>query len=233
MASYKRFEETPVWNLAIDLAAAVFELTSHAAFKYRGDLVNQIRRAALSVSNNIAEGYERGTTSDLINFLYIARGSCGETRSMTRFAVRLGGMEQEREGIEKVTTLCENVSRQLFGWIDALKNSSIRGERHLTDKSRTDFALEKAQEEFREKFGPEAANQAEAEGRRIEFLRERYAAQIALNRLRRGSAAKVSGEKCPVCGEAMVKRHDRAGHPFWGCVKYPACKGTREWITPK
>ena len=59
MASYKRFEEIPVWNLAIDLATAVFELTSHLAFKFRGDLVNQIRRSALSVSNNIAEGYER------------------------------------------------------------------------------------------------------------------------------------------------------------------------------
>jgi len=92
MASYKRFEELPAWQKAIELATKVFELTSHAAFKFRGDLVNQIRRAALSVSNNIAEGYERGTTADLIHFLYIARGSCGETRSMTRFAVQLGGM---------------------------------------------------------------------------------------------------------------------------------------------
>ena len=134
MASYKRFEEIPVWNLAIDLATAVFELTSHLAFKFRGDLVNQIRRSALFVSNNIAEGYERGTTADLINFLYIARGSCGETRSMTRFAARLAGMEPERSGIENVAGLCEKVSRQLFGWIDALKNSSIKGERHLTDQ---------------------------------------------------------------------------------------------------
>ena len=80
MASYKRFEEIPVWQRAIDLAAQVFDLTARPAFKFRGDLVNQIRRAALSVSNNIAEGFERGTTADLVKFLYIARGSCGETR---------------------------------------------------------------------------------------------------------------------------------------------------------
>ena len=61
MASYRQFEDLPVWQAAIDLAATVFDLTSHPAFKFRGDLVNQIRRAALSVSNNIAEGFERGT----------------------------------------------------------------------------------------------------------------------------------------------------------------------------
>ena len=232
MASYKRFEEIPVWNLAIDLATAVFELTSHPAFKYRGDLVNQIRRSALSVSNNIAEGYERGTTADLVNFLYIARGSCGETRSMTRFAARLAGMEPERSGIEDVAGLCENVSRQLFGWIDALKNTSIKGERHLTDQTRTDFALAKAKEEFRERFGPQAANQAEAEGRSAEFAKARFEAQMAIEDIKRGSTAKTSREKCPICGGAMVKRHDRAGHPFWGCASFPSCKGTRNWVSP-
>ena len=59
MASYKRFEEIPVWNLAIDLASAVFELTSHSAFKYRGDLVNQIRRSALSVSKSPGRRLQR------------------------------------------------------------------------------------------------------------------------------------------------------------------------------
>ncbi len=229
MASYKRFEDIPVWNAAIALADAVFELTSHASFKYRGDLVNQIRRSALSVSNNIAEGYERGTTSDLINFLYIARGSCGETRSMTRFAERLAGMDVEKDGIEKVANMCEGVSRQLFGWIDALKNSSIKGERYLTDQSRTNFELEKAKEEFREKFGPRASDKAEAEGRRAEFFRDRTDALIAMKRLERETAAKVSEERCPTCGGKMVKRHDRAGRPFWGCARFPACKGTREW----
>ena len=233
MASYKRFEEVPVWQKAIELAAKVFELTSHTAFKFRGDLVNQIRRAALSVSNNIAEGYERGTTADLIHFLYIARGSCGETRSMTRFAVQLGGMDAETAGINEVAALCENVSRQLFGWIDALQHSEIEGERHLTDTVRRDFALKAAREEFREKFGPEAANQAEIEGRSTEFAKAKIEAYIALQDLARESGAKASDEACPLCGGKMVKRHDRNGRPFWGCAAYPKCKGSRNWEPKK
>lgn len=229
MASYKRFEELPVWQKAIELATRVFELTSHAAFKFRGDLVNQIRRAALSVSNNIAEGYERGSTADLIHFLYIARGSCGETRSMTRFAVQLGGTEAETAGIEEVASLCENVSRQLYGWIDALQHTEIKGERHLTDDVRRDFALQSAREEFREKFGPLAANEAAREGRSAEFAKAKIEAYIALQDLAQGSAAKASDEACPVCGGKMVKRHDRNGRPFWGCAAYPRCKGSRNW----
>ena len=229
MASYKRFEEVPVWQAAIELAAKVFELTSHAAFKFRGDLVNQIRRAALSVSNNIAEGYERGTTADLIHFLYIARGSCGETRSMTRFAVQLGGMDDELPEIEEVASLCENVSRQLFGWIDSLQHTEIAGVRHLTDETRRDFALKSAREEFREKFGPEASNAAIAEGRQGEFYREKIEAYIALKKLSQGAAAKEGNEPCPICGGKMVKRHDRNGRPFWGCAAYPKCKGSRDW----
>ena len=233
MASYKRFEELPVWQAAIDLAAKVFALTSHAAFKFRGDLVNQIRRAALSVSNNIAEGYERGSTADLIHFLYIARGSCGETRSMTRFAVQLGGMEDESAGIEEVASLCENVSRQLFGWIDALQHTEIKGERHLTDDVRRDFALQSAREEFREKFGPEAADQAVREGREREFARAKVEAYLALQDKVQESATKAGDKACPVCGGKMVKRHDRNGRPFWGCAAYPRCKGSRNWEQQK
>lgn len=56
MASYKRFEDTPAWRLSLDYAYAIFEVTQEACFKFRGDLVNQLRRAALSISNNIAAG---------------------------------------------------------------------------------------------------------------------------------------------------------------------------------
>lgn len=236
MASYKRFEEIPVWQSAIDLAAHVFALTARPAFKFRGDLVNQIRRAALSISNNIAEGYERGTTSDLVNFLYIARGSCGETRSMTHFAVRLGGMEDETEEIENVRALCESVSRQLFGWIDALQNSTIRGERHLNDETRRDFALSAARREFSEKFSTAAADAAEKEGRFSEFASQKVQAWMALKDLEESAGLQTAkrgagGEevKCPVCNGKMVKRHDRNGRPFWGCASYPRCRGTRSW----
>jgi len=79
---YARFEELPVWQTAIDLSVKVFALTEDRAFRFKGDIANQIQRAALSVSNNIAEGFERGTTQELLTFIYIARGSAGEVRSI-------------------------------------------------------------------------------------------------------------------------------------------------------
>ena len=69
---YKRFEDLPVWNTAIELAVAVFALTSQRPFKSQYSLRDQIERAAVSVSNNISEGFERGTNNELLMFLYIA-----------------------------------------------------------------------------------------------------------------------------------------------------------------
>ena len=71
---YTRFEDLPVWNNAIELAVAVYSLTDRTQFRRRRSLRDQIERAAVSVSNNIAEGFERGTNNELLSFLYIARG---------------------------------------------------------------------------------------------------------------------------------------------------------------
>jgi four helix bundle protein len=86
---YERFEDLPVWNAAQELARRVFALSRRRFFAQPGDLRDQVRRAALSVSNNIAEGFERGSTAELLAFLYVARGSAGEVRSMLRFTLRL------------------------------------------------------------------------------------------------------------------------------------------------
>jgi four helix bundle protein len=86
---YDRFEDLPVWKSAIESAVGIYALTKQRAFRGPGDLRSQLRRAALSVSNNIAEGFERGTTAELLMFLYIARGSAGEVRSMLHFVERL------------------------------------------------------------------------------------------------------------------------------------------------
>ncbi len=86
---YERFEQLPVWQAAMNLAAAVYSMTEQSRFARVRELKDQLRRAALSVSNNIAEGFERGTTAELLAFLYIARGSAGETRSMLLLCRRL------------------------------------------------------------------------------------------------------------------------------------------------
>jgi four helix bundle protein len=61
---YNRFEELPVWKAAIELAVGVFALTAKPIFRGRYSVRDQLERAAMSVSNNIAEGFERGTTPD-------------------------------------------------------------------------------------------------------------------------------------------------------------------------
>jgi hypothetical protein len=70
---YSRFEDLPVWNTAIDLAAQIYGFTESIQFRRRRSLRDQIERAAVSVSNNIAEGFERGTNKELLSFLYISR----------------------------------------------------------------------------------------------------------------------------------------------------------------
>ncbi len=161
MATFRRFEDLPVWNAAVELGVEVFGVTGRAAFRYKGDLVNQLRRAALSVGNNIAEGFERGTTAELVSFLYIARGSAGEVRSMLRFALRLGGMEGEEGRLRELVGRCEAVSRQLRGWLDSLQNSEIRGQRHLNEKSRAVYEEGRRAEAFGERMAVFRARMAE------------------------------------------------------------------------
>jgi hypothetical protein len=137
---------------------------------------------------------------------------------MLRFAPKLGGMEVEQDNIDAAATNCESVSRQLYGWIDALKHSGIEGQRKLDDATRGEYAAAELREQYREKFGGTAADQAVKEGRYTEFLRERQEAQFAILDAKNGvTGAKAATEPCPACGAQMVLRHDRNGRKFWGC----------------
>lgn len=97
---------------------------------------DQIERAAVSVSNNVAEGFERGTTQELLTFIYIARGSAGEVRSMLHLFDNLPQFSNLKSQISNLKGLAENVARQLRGWADSLQNSEIKGQRYLNDKTR-------------------------------------------------------------------------------------------------
>jgi len=136
---YERFEDLPVWQSAIELAKRVYDLTRDRFFNQPGDLRDQLRRSSLSVSNNIAEGFERGSTAELLAFLYIARGSCGETRSMLLFVERFPEAEHLKSQISDLKLLAESCSRQIRAWADNLQNSDIKGQRHLTDGSKEQY----------------------------------------------------------------------------------------------
>jgi four helix bundle protein len=149
---YRRFEDLPVWREGTDLARLMFEFTALDPFRRHPGLRDQLERAALSVSNNIAEGFERGTTNELLAFLYIARGSAGEVRSMLRVLETWRTFADCKSQISDLILRCEKISKQLYGWIESLKNSEIPGQRRLDEKARNRYANKKEREQFLEEL---------------------------------------------------------------------------------
>jgi four helix bundle protein len=140
---YARFEELPVWQVAIDLARRMYDFTALDLFRRHSGLRDQLERAAVSISNNVAEGFERGTTNEVLAFLYIARGSAGEVRSMFCLLEGIATFSNFRSQIADLKRMAEGISKQLHDWIEQLKNSGITGQRHLNDKSRARAATQK------------------------------------------------------------------------------------------
>ena len=145
---YSTFEELPVWQAAIEFALKVFDFTAKGDFRGLGDTKNQLERAAVGISNNIAEGFERGTTAELIHFLYIARGSAGESRSMLRLCEGSDRFPDLRSEISNLINRAINISKQLHGWIESLKNLDIKGVKFLTDKERARVQQRKEHDSF-------------------------------------------------------------------------------------
>ena len=146
MPTYQRFEELPVWQEAIILAERCEDFLDEAHDQLTWSKRDQIDRASLSVSNNIAEGFERGTTNELLAFLYIARGSAGEVRSMLCYFERRPKLAHLKPQITRLKSTAESCSRQLAAWAQSLQNSGIAGPRHLNKQSRADYQKQKARE---------------------------------------------------------------------------------------
>jgi four helix bundle protein len=144
---YSRFEELLVWQ-AVQLAVQIYSLTAQAIFKGHYSLKDQIERDGLSISNNIAEGFERGTTQEVLTFLYIARGSAGEVRSILCVLERLERFKDLKFQISNLKSRSEEISRQLRSWAGSLQNSEIRGQRYLTNKGKNKAQAAREREEF-------------------------------------------------------------------------------------
>lgn len=147
MPTYKRFEDLPAWQEAIKLAEGCEDFIIDAKDRITWSKRDQIDRASLSVSNNIAEGFERGTTNELLAFIYIARGSAGEVRSMLCFFERRPRLQSFKSQISNLKKIAESCSRQLRGWADSLQNSDIKGQRHLNDHSREQWSKKHKREQ--------------------------------------------------------------------------------------
>jgi four helix bundle protein len=145
---YHRFEDLPVWNSAIDLAVQMYELTARPEFNGRHSLKDQLERAAVSVSNNVAEGFERGTNNELLSFLYISRGSAGEVRSMLSLLERLVAFRALGKETRLLKKKAESCSRQLKAWAQSLQNSDFKGERHVNNRSKRAAEAAKERQDF-------------------------------------------------------------------------------------
>ncbi|HRQ72336.1 MAG TPA: four helix bundle protein [Phycisphaerales bacterium] len=177
---YERFEDLPVWKDAARLYVGVERLCGEDAMRGPGDLKDQLLRALLSISNNIAEGFERGTTQELPTFLYYARGSAGETRSMLTIMLGSARFAHLKSQIADLRSRCESISRQLRGWADSLQNSDVKGTRYLNDETRRAYddrvrrrayeaSLRTMLEEIkREREGSPESERAEGERERCE-----------------------------------------------------------------
>jgi four helix bundle protein len=152
MAKYNHFEELPVWQQAARLYNRVLDLLEQPGVPLSPGFRNQLDRAALSVSNNIAEGFERVTTNELLAFIGIARGSGGEVRSMIAVVKNRPRLKPIARDLEEIRTLAESCGKQLNAWIKSIEASPVQGKRHLTAAVREGKKMAEVARSYREKF---------------------------------------------------------------------------------
>lgn len=121
MGKFNSFEEINSWQKARLLNKRVYEITENQSFKKDFDLSRQIRRATISISSNIAEGYERNSDKEFIYFLYVAKASAGEVRSQLYLALDLNYISDLE--FEELFTSVSDISKLLSGFIKYLNKS--------------------------------------------------------------------------------------------------------------
>jgi len=152
MAKYTKFEDLPVWKEAARLYNRVLDLLEEPGVPLTPGFRNQLDRAALSVSNNIAEGFERVTTNELLAFLAIARGSGGEVRSMMAVVKDRPRLKSYLRHLQEIRGLAESCARQLTAWTGSLQGSPVQGKRHLAAPERERREMADKARSFRENF---------------------------------------------------------------------------------
>lgn len=152
MAKYQKFEDLPVWQEAARLYNQVLDPLEEPGVTLTPGFRNQLDRAALSVSNNIAEGFERVTTNELNMFLAIARGSAGEVRSMMAVVKDRPRLKPIVRQLQEIRALAESCARQLTAWTSAIDSSPVQGKRHLTGEVKEKREAAQKAKDFRQNF---------------------------------------------------------------------------------
>ena len=119
MTTIRRFEEIEAWQTAREVTRLVYSLSNRGAFARDFGLRDQMRRAAVSIMSNIAEGFESTTQPQFVRYLGIAKASAGELRSQAYVACDAGYISTDQ--FESLTNLCRKCSGQISRFIAYLK----------------------------------------------------------------------------------------------------------------
>lgn len=124
----KHFEDLEIWKEARRLTKEIYRLTSGPKFSKDFSLRGQIQSAAVSVMSNIAEGFERAGNQEFCQFLYVAKGSCGEVRSQLYVAVDQGYISANES--EELLKAFKRLSSMIGSLINYLKRSGMKGAKY-------------------------------------------------------------------------------------------------------
>ena len=121
MAQINRFEDLPIWRKAREIAGQVYGMTESGRFAQDPGLSDQVRRAAVSVMSNIAEGFERATNKDFVRFLSISKASLAEVRSQFYLATDLKYIDQHVQ--EQLNQKMADLGYEIGGFIRYLQKT--------------------------------------------------------------------------------------------------------------
>ena len=125
LTQIRRFEDIEAWRAARLLTNGIYDSTDSGEFGRDFAFKNQIRRAAVSIVSNIAEGYERDGDREFIQFLFVAKGSCGEVRAQLYLAHYRRYLDDAR--FQELFNRTLEVSRMIDGLIKYLRGSAVSG----------------------------------------------------------------------------------------------------------
>lgn len=122
------FEELSIYQQSRTLAKQVYEITRQGEFKYDTRFVQQMRASSGSISDNIAEGFERQGNREFLQFLYIAKGSCGEFRSQINRAYDAQFISKET--YEQIYADCRKLGAGILNFIKSVKSFDSKGSKY-------------------------------------------------------------------------------------------------------
>jgi len=131
MATLHRFQDIEAWQMARELTRRVYQISGSGVFSRDFGLRDQIRRAAVSVMSNIAEGFERGGSSEFCHFLSIAKGSVGELEAQLHVALDQQYVTSSQ--FEEIILLAASTKRLIAAFMAYLKRSPVRGQKYKSN----------------------------------------------------------------------------------------------------